>query len=96
MRNKNKGPYMWVIENPAWFDAATGLGEPESVEFLAEPREGAFPLYRHPATKEIGLLEACKEIYRWMNQLPVPTTGCTAKMQILHDAIAKAEREDDA
>lgn len=37
------------------------------------------------------LLEAAKVAYEWMNGLPIPTTGCTSKMQVLHDAIAKAE-----
>ncbi len=36
------------------------------------------------------LLEAAKEAYEWMNGLPIPTTGCTAKMQVLYNAIAKA------
>lgn len=37
------------------------------------------------------LLEAAKSIYEWMNRLPIPTDGCTSKMQVLYDAIAKAE-----
>lgn len=37
------------------------------------------------------LLEAAKEVYAWMNDLPIPTDGCTTKMQVLYDAIAKAE-----
>lgn len=37
------------------------------------------------------LLKAAKEVYEWMNNLPIPTTGCTTKMQVLYDAIHKAE-----
>ncbi|WP_421580864.1 Lar family restriction alleviation protein [Shinella sp. M31] len=40
---------------------------------------------------EPELLEAAKNVYEWMNGLPIPTNGCTAKMQVLYDAIAKAE-----
>lgn len=41
------------------------------------------------------LLKAAKEVYEWMNQLPVPTTGCTTKMQVLYNAIDKAESGDE-
>jgi hypothetical protein len=37
------------------------------------------------------LLAACKEVYEWMNRLPIPTEGCLPKMQVLHDAITRAE-----
>lgn len=38
------------------------------------------------------LLAAAKNVLAWMNQLPIPTTGCTAKGKLLYDAIAKTER----
>lgn len=37
------------------------------------------------------LLKATKEVYAWMNNLPIPTSGCLSKMQILYSAISKAE-----
>jgi hypothetical protein len=46
---REEKPYMWVIEHPARFDHQYG-GEPESTEFLWEPKDGAFPLYRHSVT----------------------------------------------
>lgn len=46
---------------------------------------------KRQAEKTNELLKATKEVYAWMNNLPIPTSGCLSKMQILYNAISKAE-----
>lgn len=50
------------------------------------------PKHAHLIAAAPDLLEAAKEVLEWMNQLPIPTTGCTAKGILLYAAIAKATK----
>ncbi len=73
----------WVIRDG---DGVAFMG---SQTYYPWQSENIADAYLHAAGPE--LLEAVKDAYEWMNNLPIPTDGCTAKMQALHNAIKKAE-----